>query len=342
MTREAAGPGAPNIDALADGVLKGERRSLARAITLVESNAGGHRQAARALLRRLLPHSGDSIRVGVTGAPGAGKSTLIEALGMQLTDAGMRVAVLAIDPSSSRSGGSILGDKTRMSSLARSPGAFIRPSPSAGTPGGVASKTRECILLCEAAGHEVVLLETVGSGQGEVAARSMVDFFLLLLLTGAGDGLQGIKKGVMELADAIAINKADGDNQSAARAAAGETRRALRTLAPANGGWQPQVVTCSALEGTGISELWTLIEQFRRSEVASGDWQRRRREQRLAWLHERLEEGLREAYFSQPWVRTVLPELEGAVMAGDLGVADAVPQLLTPEAMLSPLDETRA
>jgi len=278
----------------------------------------------------------------VTGVPGAGKSTLIEALGLHAVGEGRRVAVLAIDPSSRVSGGSILGDKTRMSALARSPLAFIRPSPAAGTPGGVARKTREAILLCEAAGHDVVLLETVGAGQGEVAARSMVDFLLLLLITGAGDGLQGIKKGVMELADAIVINKADGDNQVAARATRAETARALRFLAPVRAGRRPWVLTCSALEGTGIAALWSLMQDFQACETASGAWQQRRREQRREWLHALLEEGIRESFFRLPPVRERLPLLEQAVMAGETDVTEAAEALLAwLEVAGQPARETR-
>lgn len=314
---------------LAAGVLAGDRGSLARAITLVESSARDHRQAADALLAKLLPHSGRSIRVGITGIPGAGKSTLIEATGMHLVARGRRVAVLAIDPGSSRSGGSILGDKTRMPQLARQPQAFIRPSPSTGVAGGVARKTRECILLCEAAGFDVILLETVGTGQGEVAARSMVDFFLLLLITGAGDGLQGIKRGVMELADAIVINKADGDNRVAALAARRETSRALRLLAPADDGeWQTQVLVCSAQEGSGITELWSLVEKFARREKASGAWEARRRKQRRVWLHTLLEEGYREAFHGRKRIQASLPLLEAAVMAGEIDVSEAASRLL--------------
>lgn len=313
---------------LAAGVLAGDRGSLARAITLVESSAGDHRQAANALLAEILPHSGQSIRMGITGIPGAGKSTLIEATGMHLVAAGKRVAVLAIDPGSSRSGGSILGDKTRMPQLARQPQAFIRPSPSTGVAGGVARKTRECILLCEAAGFDVILLETVGTGQGEIAARSMVDFFLLLLITGAGDGLQGIKRGVMELADAIVINKADGDNRVAAQAARRDTSRALRLLAPGDGEWQTQVLVCSAQEGRGIAELWSLVEKFARLEKASGAWGARRREQRRAWLHTLLEEGYREAFYGRKGIQACLPTLEAAVMAGEMDVSEAAARLL--------------
>ncbi len=319
---------AVSVDELSTDVLAGERVALAQAITLVESSAKGHRQLASALLHRLRPQDGNAIRIGITGVPGAGKSTLIEALGLYLVGQGKRVAVLAIDPSSSVSGGSILGDKTRMSSLARSPQAFIRPSPSAGTPGGVASRTRECMLLCEAAGHDIIFLETVGSGQGEIAARSMVDFFLLLLVTGTGDSLQGMKKGVMELADAIAVNKADGANQAAARAARADMERALRLLSPSESGWRQRVVTCSALEGVGIEELWSIILEFRREAVASGHWYATRQEQRLAWLHALLKEGIRNSFYTHREVQEALPEYERAVLSGEVNVSDAARELL--------------
>ena len=253
-------------DEYVNGVLAGDRAVLARAITLIESNAPAHLAQSQAVLRRLLPHSGRAIRLGITGVPGAGKSTLIEALGMKLIADGHRLGVLAIDPTSSLTGGSILGDKTRMEELSRRPEAFIRPSPAGGVLGGVARKTRETMLVCEAAGFDVIIVETVGAGQNEITVRSMVDFFLLVLIPGAGDELQGIKKGVVELADAIAINKADGDNRIRAEAARAEYNRALHYLTPA-GDWRPRAYTCSAVSGEGIEDVsYTHLDVYKRQE----------------------------------------------------------------------------
>ncbi len=251
-----------NIQKYITGILAGDRVMLARAITLIESNAPHHFTAAQSLLRELLPHTGNAVRIGITGVPGAGKSTLIEILGGMLCAQGHKVAVLAVDPTSSLTGGSILGDKTRMEQLSREPNAFIRPSPTGGMLGGVARKTRESILLCEAAGFNVVIVETVGTGQSEISVRSMVDFFLLVLVPGAGDELQGIKKGVVEIADAILINKADGENKIPAEAARVEYNRALHYLAPSADGWTTRAYTGSALTGEGIANIWAVIQRF--------------------------------------------------------------------------------
>src|SRR5262252_334535 len=253
----------PNLDRIARGVRAGERSLLARAITLIESKRGDHQQQARALVQELLPSTGKAVRVGITGAPGVGKSTTIDALGIFLTGEGHKVAVLAVDPSSARTGGSILADKTRMARLAADEHAFIRPSPTAGTLGGVAAKTRETMLICEAAGYDVILVETVGIGQSETAVADMTDFFLALMLPGAGDELQGLKKGVVELADMIAVNKADGDNIGRAKAAAAEYRAALHILNPRSPNWTPPVVTYSALTGDGIAQLWASVLDHR-------------------------------------------------------------------------------
>ncbi|WP_322821259.1 methylmalonyl Co-A mutase-associated GTPase MeaB [Chloroflexus sp.] len=309
------------------GVRNGDRAILARAITLIESNAPAHMAQAQAVLAALLPYTGGSLRVGITGVPGVGKSTFIEALGTMLCERGHRVAVLAIDPSSSISRGSILGDKTRMERLARHPNAYIRPSPSGGSLGGVARKSRETLLLCEAAGFDIVLVETVGVGQSETAVRGMVDFFLLLMLAGAGDELQGIKKGVIELADALVITKADGDNRARAMAAQAEYRHALRYLTPATPGWKPPVRTCSALTGDGIAEIWQEIERFRTELTASGVFTARRREQARDWLYTLIDEQLRTLFFAHPAVRNRLPTLEQAVVEGTMPVVSAVQQL---------------
>ncbi|WP_299645044.1 methylmalonyl Co-A mutase-associated GTPase MeaB [uncultured Chloroflexus sp.] len=311
-----------------EGVRNGDRAILARAITLIESNAPAHIAQAQEVLRQLLPYTGGALRVGITGVPGVGKSTFIEALGTMLCEQGHRVAVLAIDPSSSISRGSILGDKTRMERLARHPNAYIRPSPSGGSLGGVARKTRETLLICEAAGFDVVLVETVGVGQSETAVRGMVDFFLLLMLAGAGDELQGIKKGVIELADALVITKADGDNKARALAAQAEYRHALRYLTPATPGWKPPVRTCSALTGDGITAVWHEIEHFRTEMMASGVWSTRRREQARDWLYTLIDEQLRTLFFAHPAVRERLPVIEQAVVEGDLPVVSAVQQLI--------------
>lgn len=310
------------------GVLDGDRTLLARAITLVESNAPAHAAAARRLVTELLPRAGGSVRVGITGVPGAGKSTFIEALGCHLTGRGHRVAVTAVDPTSSLSGGSILGDKTRMERLSADPAAFIRPSPSGGALGGVARKTRETIVLLEAAGYDVVLVETMGVGQSEITVRSMVDFFLLLLVPGAGDELQGIKKGVVEMADAVVVNKADGENALAAAAARAEYERALHWLKAATEGWRTQARTASAVTGAGIAEVWDLVEEFRRSTRETGAFTRRRRAQERDWMRALLEEGLTALFRRNPAVAALLPGLEADVVEGRIPASAAAERLL--------------
>ncbi len=317
-----------DLDALAHGVLAGERAALARAITLIESAAPQHRSLAQALLGRLLPYSGRSLRIGITGVPGAGKSTFIDSFGCYLTERGKRVAVLAIDPSSSISGGSILGDKTRMERLSRDEKAFIRPSPTGGVLGGVAGRTREAILLCEAAGYDVILVETVGTGQSEVTLRALVDFFLLLLITGAGDELQGIKKGVIEIADALVINKADGDNIAAAQAARAQFSQSLRYVAPATAGWRTRAFTASGHSGDGIDEIWRAIGEFAAQTQASGAFAERRASQQRDWLHSELQAQLRERLYGNTAIQAALPELEAAVVNGELPAATAAARLL--------------
>ncbi|BCS34870.1 ATPase/protein kinase [Luteitalea sp. TBR-22] len=312
-----ARPGRLSVDAYVEGVLRGDRAVLARAITLVESERPEDAPDAAAVLDAVLPHAGHSHRVGITGVPGVGKSTFIDALGMHLVrDRGERVAVLSVDPSSPLSGGSILGDKTRMERLALEDAAYIRPSPSRGVLGGVARRTRETILLCEAAGFGTILVETVGVGQSETAVRSMTDFFLLLMLPGAGDELQGIKRGIIEMVDAIAINKADGDMRARADRARVEYRAALHLFPAAADGWAPPVLTCSALAGDGIAALWDVVGQHRAHVEANGFFARRRSAQSLAWMRELVGSGLEAAFRTHPGVAEALPGLEAAVAAG--------------------------
>ncbi len=315
--------------ALAQGILAGERAIVARAITLVESRRSEHQAAARELVQSLLPRTGQAVRVGITGVPGVGKSTTIDALGSLLTQRGHKVAVLAVDPSSARTGGSILADKTRMARLANDPNAFVRPSPGGGTLGGVAAKTRECMLICEAAGFDVVLVETIGTGQSETAVADMTDFFMVLMLPGAGDEMQGLKKGVIELADMIAVNKADGDNLSRARAAAAEYRAALHILSPRSMNWTPPVVTYSALTGDGIDELWTTVLKHRERGMATGEFAARRREQQVKWMWAMLEERILSRLRSDAQVRAKLPALEAAVAEGRMSPAVAVDEIAT-------------
>jgi LAO/AO transport system kinase len=295
------------------GVLSGDLALLARAITLVESRHPRHRDTADAVLNALLPHSGKATRVGITGVPGVGKSSFIEAFGRRLTAAGHRIAVLAVDPTSSRTGGSILGDKTRMQELGRDPNAFIRPSPTSGTLGGVARATRESMIICEAAGFDVVLVETVGVGQSETTVAEMVDFFLALMLPGAGDDLQGIKKGILEIADMIAVNKADGDMAIPARRAAADYRRALEIMKPASPNWRPPVQTCSALTGDGLPEIWEQIGEHRVALGATGEFDAKRREQRVRWMWSTIRDRLMLGLDDRPAVRDILPDLESAV-----------------------------
>ncbi len=313
--------------ALADGIRAGNRASLARAITLVESRKAEHRAIARQLIQDLLPLTGKAHRVGITGVPGVGKSTTIDTLGSNLTDAGHKVAVLAVDPSSTRTGGSILGDKTRMARLAVDQNAFIRPSPSAGTLGGVAAKTRETMLLCEAAGFDVILVETVGIGQSETTVADMVDFFLVLMLPGAGDELQGIKKGVLEIADMIAVNKADGDGELRARSAASDYRAALHILAPRSPTWAPPVVTISGLANEGLDAMWAQVELHRDKMSATGEFQTRRANQQVAWMWDLLQQRMMEALTGNPNTAERLKELEQSVRSGNTAVSFAVEEI---------------
>lgn len=312
----------------ARGVLSADRSLLAQAITVVESDAAARIVEAQRILALLLPHTGRSVRVGITGVPGAGKSSLIDVLGTWLCRQGRKVAVLAVDPSSCVSHGSILGDKTRMEQLAREPNAFIRPSPSGSAPGGVARKTRETILVCEAAGYDVILVETVGVGQGEVAVRSMVDFLLLLTITGGGDDLQGMKRGSLELADAVVVAKADGENAARAEAARRMLRESLHYFAPPTPGWPARALTCSARTGGGVPALWEVVEEFLQLTRGNGALEERRRRQNLAWAQSMVEEALRSRFFRQPGVAARRAAWEKAILNGEIPVTAAVQELL--------------
>ncbi|MDF2094888.1 methylmalonyl Co-A mutase-associated GTPase MeaB [Aquibaculum arenosum] len=316
-----------NIEQLAEQVVAGDRRALARAITLVESTRPDHRASADALLAQLLPETGKAVRLGISGVPGVGKSTFIEAFGLYLIEQGRRVAVLAVDPSSRRAGGSILGDKTRMELLSRSPDAFIRPSPAGRSLGGVARRTREVLLLCEAAGYDVGIVETVGVGQSETAVAEMVDLFALLLLPGGGDELQGIKKGIVELAELVVVNKADGDMQAAARRAAAEYRSALRMLRPLSADWQVPVLQVSSTEHRGFAEVWAAVQRHREV-LGEAGLASRRAAQAKAWMWSEIEEELRSRFAAAPAVAARLAEAEAAVAAGRTTPAAAAQELL--------------
>ena len=300
-------------DEFVEGVLRGERRAVAKTITLLESSRLDHVELSRQVLEKLVPVTGKSLRIGISGPPGVGKSTLIEVLGLELIEAGQRLAVLAVDPSSPVSGGSILGDKTRMTRLAQAENAFIRPSPAGGTLGGVAQRTREALLVCEAAGYDVVIVETVGVGQSEAEVASMVDFFCVLLQPGAGDELQGIKKGVLELADALVVNKCDGDSAEQAQRTRAEYAQALRLIRPKSDSWTTPVLSVSAQNETGLSELWGTVLKHRHRMVQTGEFEQRRRVQARAWLWRLIEDGLLAAFRGDPEVAQLLPELERQV-----------------------------
>ncbi|GEO80797.1 methylmalonyl Co-A mutase-associated GTPase MeaB [Pararhodospirillum oryzae] len=317
-----------SLQAYVDGVRAGDRATLARAITLVESRRPDHQALAQTLLTHLLPFSGHAHRVGLSGVPGVGKSTFIEALGCQLTAQGSKVAVLAVDPSSSRSGGSILGDKTRMERLSVDPNAFIRPSPSGGRLGGVGRATRETMIVVEAAGYDVVLVETVGTGQSETLVADMVDFFLVLMLPGAGDELQGIKKGILELADMIAVNKADGPNRDKARLAVTQYRAALSIMTPAHPDWTPPVVSCAGLSGAGLPELWDMVREHRTRMEANGALAARRRAQQVDWMWAMVEDRLKDAVRAHPDVRALLPTLSQGVVSGTTTATLAATRIL--------------
>ncbi|WP_440248598.1 methylmalonyl Co-A mutase-associated GTPase MeaB [Dialister succinatiphilus] len=317
-----------SVEEYVEGVKKGDRMILAKAITLIESNALKDFDKAQRVLQALLPRTGHSLRIGITGVPGAGKSTFIEAFGQLLCQQGYKVAVLAVDPTSSITGGSILGDKTRMQKLSREPNCFIRPSPSGGTLGGVARKSRETMMLCEAAGCDVILVETVGVGQSETTVRSMVDFFMLVVLTGAGDDLQGIKKGIMELADAIVVNKADGDNLERAKVTQGEYERMVEFIRPATEGWKTHAYRCSALQKTGLLELWAVMREFEKVTKKSGAFENRRQRQIIAWVKTMIDEHLHNLFYEDPVIKGRLPEVRATVLAGVVSPSQAVAELI--------------
>lgn len=319
---------AKGVEDLADGIRRGDRRALARAITLAESSRADHRAEAEALEARLLANAGRSVRLGISGVPGVGKSTFIEAFGLELIDRGHKVAVLAVDPSSKRSGGSVLGDKTRMEQLARADAAFIRPSPTGGTLGGVARRTREAMLLCEAAGFDVIIVETVGVGQSETAVADLVDLFLLLLLPGGGDELQGLKRGIVELADILVVNKADGELGAAAGRAAAEYANAVRLLPPSHEGWQPPVLTCSAKTGKGIAEVWAEVARFREAFGPSGAIADTRARQAQAWMWNEISETLMARFKAHPAVAGQATALGAKVRAGLMTPAAAARALM--------------
>ena len=317
-----------SIQQYISGLRDGNVSILGRAITLVESTRISHQKKAQAILEECMPYIGKSVRIGITGVPGVGKSTFIERFGKLLTSLGKKVAVLAIDPSSEQGRGSILGDKTRMEELSRDPLAFIRPSPNAGSLGGVARKTRESILLCEAAGYEIIIVETVGVGQSETAVNSMVDFFLLLMLAGAGDELQGIKRGIMEMADALSITKADGDNLIKSKTAVGDYKHAIHLFPAKKNNWIPKVLTCSAIENTGVQEIWNTIESFVKHCVTNGTFESARKKQAQYWLHESIQEQLGTYFYENPEVKVLLPELEKRVLEGNLSPFIGANQLI--------------
>lgn len=316
-------------DDYVEGVLAGNRAILSRTVTLIESSLPSHQTVADEVIERLLPETGRSIRLGITGIPGAGKSTFIERLGMHVIKTGKKLGVLAVDPSSVKSGGSIMADKTRMETLAGNRHAYIRPSPSGGTLGGVARKTRETMLVCEAAGFDVIFVETVGVGQSELAVASMVDFFLILMIPGAGDEIQGMKKGVLEFADAVVVNKSDGNNVAKAEAAKKDLEFALNLLKPVSESWQPCVLTCSALEDNGIDAVWEKVLDHQKRFIQTGELERKRKSQAVEWLSYLIEDGLKSRFYGHPEIKAALKEITPDVQQGNKSPSAAAKSLLS-------------